>query len=598
MRGFKSKLILIALAVLAFSLPLPPLQQSLYDLKVPLRSSKAHFSAPIVIVAIDEPSLQALGHWPWPREQLQHLLKLVMNDYQATAIGLNLMLPENGSLEQDYALTTLLTTQSITPGVAFNLHEPVYSGYLNRGIKTEALNNWLQSQQALPYQAKGWVGLFYEMAKIERLSGHLNTELDSDGKIRRVPLFIEAENQLYPQLTLAMLYELLDARHAYADWIELLPKPTRQASVLIPFDFPFEQIPVVSAKALFEGSVPPNLLNNSLVLLGATAVGVSDLVSTPIANQLPSIYLQAYLLNAALNQRWITPPALERELTALGFTLWTLLLILLAPRLGSFSLFGLMTLALGLIWIMNLWQFVFSGVHWDFSPWLLLFAGQISWLIFQRYQFHAQRSQQIEAMFKSYVPPSVLQKLIKGEFEHLEQGERRKITVMFLDLEAFTQLAENSDPRVLTQLTRSIFNALTPIILEHQGTIDKYMGDSIMAFWGAPLADDKQAQNAVMAAVEMRNRMATQFPELGYGIGIHTGEAIVGNMGSDFRHAYSALGDTVNIAARIERQTRVYGHPILLSKETAMESGVLTKWVDDCQLKGKQQCVSLYTLVS
>lgn len=598
MRGLKSKLVLIGLALLAFSLQLPPLQQALYDFKVSLRSSEGQFSAPIVIVAIDDASLQTVGHWPWPRAQLQTLLSRLVEDYQSSAVGLNFLLPENGNLPQDRALADLLAKQPITPAVAFNLHERLYSGYLGQGIAPDAIAAWMQQNTMPSLAAKGWVGVFQELADSPNLVGHLNADLDSDGKIRRVPLFIRAENQLYPQLTLAMLYGLMDAKQDSTDWLALLPNDSVQGSVAIPYDFPLEQIPVVSAKAILEGTAPPSLLANALVLVGATAVGIRDDVSTPQANQLPSVYLQAYLLNAALSQRWIQPPALSMELTALGFSLWTLVLLLFAHRLRSFTLFLLMSLSLLALGLANVWQFVALGVDWDFSPWLLLFTGQFSWLIFQRYQYHAQRSQQIEAMFKPYVPPSVLQQLIAGEFEHLEQGERRKITVMFVDLVAFTELAENSDPQQLTQLTRSIFNTLTSIILQHQGTIDKYMGDSIMAFWGAPLADNNQAQNAVLAAIEMRRKMASQFPNIGFGIGIHTGEAIVGNMGSDFRHAYSALGDTVNIAARIERQTRVYGHSILLSKQTTIEAGVVTQWVDDRLLKGKQQCVSLYTLVS
>ncbi|BBP45092.1 adenylate/guanylate cyclase domain-containing protein [Thiosulfatimonas sediminis] len=597
MRGLKNNLVLIGLAILAFSIQLPTLQQNLYDFKVPLRSNESHFTTPIVIVAIDETSLQNQGHWPWPRERLTVLLKTLLDEYQATAVGLHLLLPENGQMQQDKILADLINRKPITTSLAFNLNDRLYSGYLNQGIPVSEMSP-LGFSPALFPQAKGWVGVFHDLATTPRLSGHLNANIDSDGKIRRIPLFIEAQNMLYPQMTLAMLYELLDAKQDPTAWTATLPKHLAVKSTLIPYDFPNELIPVISAQAIFAKTAPPSLLENSLVLIGATAAGVGDVVATPMANQLPSVYLQAYLLNAALGQRWLITPPLERELTALGFVVWTLLLILVAQHLRTFVLFGLMIFTLSVLWISNVWQFVSLGVHWDFSPWFWLFSGHFIWLVYQRYQFHAQRSKTIEQMFKSYVPPTVLHKLIAGQFEHLEQGERRKITVMFVDLVAFTQLAENSDPRELTQLTRSIFNTLTPVILSHQGTIDKYMGDSIMAFWGAPLADDNQAHNAALSALEMRRLMHEKFPNLGFGIGIHTGEAIVGNVGSDFRHAYSALGDTVNIAARIERQTRRYPHSILLSKQTALESGLLTEWVDECQLKGKQQCVSLYTLAS
>ncbi len=595
MLGLRDKGLIVFLSVVTFGLVYftnltLPLQQTIYDLKMQLRADEANFQTPIVVVAIDDESLQDIGHWPWPRSTLADLLTTLDSHYQVNHIGLNMLLPEATQPAEDLALSRAFNNQSITSAIAFDLEQNSHSGQLPLGLNSTP--NW----PARTTTARGWVGAYDLLAKSSPLFGHVNTHVDQDGKLRQLPLFIELNSAVYPQFTIAMLYNLLGAKVDPEIWLETLQPIQNLKNIYIPFDFPSTQIPVISAKRIFDETAPKPLLENALVLVGATSTGMGDFVSTPTDNQLASVFLQAYILNAAMTKKWIRVPDHSVVLASLAITFWTLLLLFLVNRVTTSVLLLVIGTTATLVVSWNIYQFIALGLEWNLTVWLTIFLAHTSTVLLVRYRYHSQKNKQIESLFKSYVPDKVLQTLISGHYEGLDRGERRCITVLFVDLVDFTSLAERCEPEVLTEKIRAIFNALTLIILENNGTIDKYMGDSIMAFWGAPLDDDYQAHNAVKAAMEMRQVIKQDFVGIEIGIGINTGDAVVGNVGSNFRHTYSALGDMVNVASRVERQTRVFSKNILLTQTTATACGYQTYWVADIKIKGRVQCEPIYTL--
>lgn len=595
MLGLKNKSLLALLSVVVFGLvfftPLTlPLQQSVYDLKMQLRAAVYELETPIVIVAIDDDSLQKLGHWPWPRSRLAHLLSVLENHYKVNHVGLNVLMPEPSEADEDVALAGEFNALRVTSAIAFDLEREVFSGQRPVGLKVPVVGG----ENTTP--AVGWVGVFALLSEAPGLFGHVNTLLASDGKTRQLPLFIELEGEAYPQFSVAMLYNLLGGKAGFEIWAETLSPVDDLKQVFIPFDFNSLQVPMVSASAVFEQTAPKALLENALILIGSTSVGMGDFVSTPIDNKLPSVFLQAYILNAAMSHKWIKEPSRAIELAGLAVVVWTLFVLLLAHVVSTRAL--LQVLLVGTIGIVawNVYQFVALGREWDLVVWLLLLLTHSVAILFIKYRFNTAKSKQIEALFKSYVPDNVLQTLIQDNYQGLDRGERRRITVLFVDLVDFSALAEHCEPELLTAKIRAVFNALTPIILKNNGTVDKYMGDSIMAFWGAPLDDEQQAYNAVTAALQMREAIGQHFLDINIGIGINTGVAVVGNIGSDFRHAYSALGDTVNVASRVERYTRVVHKTILLTQSTALACGYQTQWVADISIRGRVQCEPIYTL--
>jgi adenylate cyclase len=587
--GFKNKIIFVLLAAFALALPSGPVDTVLYDLKSQVRQQLSTLESPIVIVDIDEASLKAVGHWPWSRNEIHDLLFKLINEQHVSLIGLNLLLPQTTEKSADMALAEFIQQQPIVTALAFDLVQTQSTGELPQGIPL---------QVPISLKGRGWLGLYPLLAQSNPLAGHINTRVDSDGIVRKVPSFISAENKVYPPLALTMIYQLLDKELGLESWVEMIKPAIKQTELWIPYDFSPQALTVISAKDILANQLEASSLEDSIVLIGSSALGLGDVINTPVGTQMPGVMVQAYLLSAALNNTWIESRALNTEINALGIVLWTLVLILIINLLRTYQAVLLMITVILLLSALNLADFALYGIEWSLTPWLIVFLLHLIWLFYSRYQQHAAKSKQIEGMFKSYVPEKVLQEMIESGYDKFDQGERKKVTVLFADLVGFTSLAETMPPEALTKTTRIIFNALTHVVLENNGTIDKYIGDSLMAFWGAPLNDEQQASNAAAAAQAMQVALNDLPFDIEMGIGINTGEVVVGNIGSDFRHAYSVLGDSVNIAARLESLTRHYPYKILMGKTTASECAQKTQWVDNTQLKGKRLCIDIYTLSS
>lgn len=589
MRGLKSKLLYIALCVGVYLLPKEALELPLYDFKTQLKANEQTISSPLVIVDIDDDSLAEIGPWPWPRDKISELINKLHTQHQVSTTALNILLPEASNNDADLGLAQSVNTHRVVTGIAFTNEANHSTGHLPKAIKLPTdttKKSFLNS-----------IGLYPTLSVASGYSGHLNTLIDSDGKLRRMPNIIGSQGAFYPPLSLATLQQITNADQDATSWMSFVNSIYRQSEILIPYNFQSRQLTVVSAADILNNAIESTTYAGSIALIGSSSVGLGSIISTPLDRQLPSVAIHAYLIDAALSDKWIVFDDDKHALT-LGIAILMLLITLYCWHRAFFRSAILLNLSsLTLVVSMNIFDFVHNGHQWhviSLSSTLIISIIVMLGAITNRNYGEAKA---IRSLFTSYVPDSIVDQLVGGDIEKLQKGEFRLVTVLFADIVNFSALVDTHRASELTEKIRLVFNSLTEVVLKHNGTVDKYMGDSIMAFWGAPLEDADQAENAVKAAQEMLKRIHSLKLNISIGIGISTGYAIVGNLGSDFRHSYSVMGETVNIAARLERKTRELNQPLLISKETAVRLTTTQATLLTCaKLKGIEECVETYTV--
>ena len=354
----------------------------------------------------------------------------------------------------------------------------------------------------------------------------------------------------------------------------------------------------VSAVDVLEGKIPPEKIAQKLVLVGTSAVGLNDIKTTPVSPAMPGVEIHAAVLESVLTGAVVQRPNYGVVIEFSTALLFGLLIIAFAPRFGPISLY-------------------FYAQHRqliDFTYPLMSTTSIYLTLIFSSFVREQQQRKQIRTAFSRYMSPALVAQLAQSPEKLVLGGEEREMTIMFSDMRGFTSISETykSDPQGLTALMNRFLTPLTNAILNRKGTIDKYMGDAIMAFWNAPLDDKQHEINACGAAIDMLERIdelnaireqeaqdgGHVYIPLNVGVGLNTGVCVVGNMGSDVRFDYSALGDSVNLASRLEGQSKEYGFPIIVGSKTAM--AVKEKFaileLDFIMVKGKKEPEVIYAI--
>lgn len=565
---------LIGACALALALLVGLLQPS--ALQIPENSLRdallrAHASsAPelrVAVVDIDEAALQLLGPWPWPRERLADLVETLLLDQQAAAVALDVVLARPGDGTGDLRLAALAAHTPLVLAQVLDFAprvQPLQTGVLlgGRAASTEDATKTLR--------ASGYMGNHAGLAAA-RCVGHIGYVPERDGVLRHLPLYAELNGKLYPTLALALL-QCVNAAPAHL--------PQHRAGLWrLPFTQQPEAFKVLSAAEVLQQQIEPGLLQGRLVLVGSSALALGDFVSTPLAALTPGVMVHAAATSALLDASARSQP--QAPYGAWALLLWsslTVALLLLAlPRLPAWAGVALLC-AMALGWLgFTLWLGLGLDAQWPVAAplwayaWLLLVAVPFEWWQSQR------RSRRLLATLGQYVAPAVIVQIERQNLHHSLEPRHHLITAMVADMADYTRLTAQLPLAEAAALTKDFLSCLTGPVLASGGTLDRYSGDGLVAFWGAPLPCSQQADVAAAAALQMlealqrfnTQRRARQQPEVRMRIGIESGPALVGDLGTSFRSTYTAVGDCINHAARLESAARDFGCPVLLGPKAA-----------------------------
>ncbi len=624
--------------------PVEELRLRTFDLFQVLRP-RPQTSFPVVIVDIDEASLKEVGQWPWPRTTVADLVTRI-TQLGAIAIGFDVIFSEPDRMspavaEQSFrgldaetrAKLDMLPSNDQVLADAIKQSRVVVgqAGSPTPEPRTQAEMS-LQTGFAVvgPDPADDLIafpGLLRNILPIEQAAagrGLFSIRPERDGIIRRVPVVMEAQNILVPALSMEMLRVVTKASAILvrtnsagvrAVAVPGLEVPTdRNGQFWVHFNKSNPER-YVSAKDILQGRVAPDRLRGRLVLIGTSAIGLLDIKTTPVEAAMPGVEVHAQILESVLTKTLLNHPNYAIGAELIGAVLLGLAIIIVAPLLSPSVVVVLgVLLVAGLIGL-SLFLFVEYDLLIDFtypliSSWLIYLV-----LTFVNYFREQKQRQQIRSAFGFYLSPHMVEQLASSPEKLVLGGEERRMTILFSDVRGFTTISEHykDDPQGLTHLMNRFLTPLTNAIIERKGTIDKYIGDAIMAFWNAPVDDPDQEANACDAALEMQARATALNVELKQeaaanggvymplrvGIGLNTGPCVVGNMGSDFRFNYSVLGDTVNVASRLEARTKDYRLPLVIGSRTAerAQDKFATMEIDLIQVKGKKQPEAVFAVL-
>jgi adenylate cyclase len=448
------------------------------------------------------------------------------------------------------------------------------------------------------------------------LSGFFNMLPDIDGVIRWIPAVIKFREALYAPLSIVSASAYLNhpisvnvTDHGIEGInIGQLYIPTDElGQILINYRGPEKTFPHISITDILTESVPENILKDKIVLVGATAVGIFDLRVTPLGTVFPGLEVHANIVDSILANDFLYQPAWAAIFDIMAIIVAGLFLGIILPRAGVISgaLAGIFLFCGHIL----LCQYLFSS-----KGLILNLVYPLSVIVFvyvaitaYRYLAEAKQKKFIKDAFSTYLAPSVVSQLIQFPENLVLGGEKRVITALFSDVQEFTSISEKLTPEELVDLLNEFLTEMTDIILKYEGTVDKFEGDAIIAFFGAPNPLDNQAEVACRACIEMQNRLAElrlkwrteEKPELKMRIGLCTGPAVVGNMGSKNRMDYTMMGDTVNTAARLEAVNKVYGSFTLVGDSTYRSAGdnIITREIDSVLVAGKEDPVTIYEII-
>lgn len=599
-------------------------------------------ASPVVVVDIDEASLASYGQWPWPRTVIARLIEQIFQS-GAIVLGFDVIfaepdrtspgtiarnikgLPKNviAALEKlpsnDMVMANVIRRTRVVLGQAADPG----STKINRPGKQFKTPVAEVGGDPRPYLST-FKSLVPNLPILEQAAsgrGLLALVSEVDGVVRRAPAVFAVDNVIRPSLVIEML-RVATGKKAFAVKsneaginsivVGRIEIPTDGAGRIWVHYAKYDPLRYLSAKKVLDGTAPRHRLERKLVLIGASAAGLFDVKATPIAGRMPGVEIHAQLLETILAGSHLTRPnyALGAELFGLLFT--GIIIIVLVPMIGAWWTL-LVGVAMGTGLTGGSWYlYANEKILLDFS-----FAAIAVFLIYTLLNFlsYAREEagrQQIKNAFSRYMSPEVVTQLAEDPRQLALGGQNRDMTLLFSDVQGFTSISEKYDAEGLTTLINKVLTPLTEAVLRTGGTVDKYMGDSIMAFWNAPLDDADHARNACLAALgigaaiaPLNEVLAADARELGHeytpikvGVGINSGICCVGNMGSDLRFDYSVLGDTVNTAARLEGQTRTYRVANVIGETSFKKARDLAFLeLDFVRVVGKTQPVRIYTLL-
>ena len=641
----------LGLVLLAFLLPLRiwdprPLEElrlrgfDLYQNLEPRPTTER----PVVIVDIDEESVATFGQWPWPRTLIADMLHRLY-EWQAAAVAFDVVFAEPDRSSPTEAVKNFRNLDEGTRELLASLpsNDAIFAQAIAEGRVVLGQSGTHSSSQrsGASYPETGFASmgpdprrylvgfphLLRNLPELEQASagrGLFSIVPERDGIVRRVPMVMRAENKMVPALTLDLLRVatgsgaiLIRSNEAGVSSVAVpgLELPTDRNGRLWVHYNAHDKTRYVSAKDVIGGTAPPEKFAGKLVLLGTSAIGLLDVKTTPISAAMPGVEVHAQLLEAALTDSLLSTPAYAVAVEMTATVVAGAVLSFLAPIASALTLFvTAMVAAAAMIagsWIaFSRYQMLFDVTF----PLLAVLTVYMSVVLIGYFREQLDR-RRIRSAFAQYLSPTLVERLAKSPKQLTLGGEDRIMTVLFSDVRGFTTISESykDNPHGLTTLMNRFLTPVTNAIIARNGTIDKYMGDAVMAFWNAPLDDATQEIDACNAALDMLARVdalnaereqeavaaSLPFVPIKMGIGINTGRCTVGNMGSDLRFQYTVMGDTVNLASRLEGQTKAYGISIIIGSRTAAaaadEFALLE--IDSIRVKGKSEPEVVYTVL-
>ena len=559
----------------------------------------------LIYVTLGEKSIEENGQWPWPRDKIANLIWELRQE-GAGIIILPILFSEEDRFGKDQDLWDALNMNGVViaqTGSSQKTTTGVFRPVNMVGGNKDASNNLFTYNGMLPpiFNSDG--------------VGVINTAPEVDGVVRRVPLLINVQNELYPNIAVEALRVMVGVPNYYMkttpygiDSIRVKGFPIKRgiiktddrARLFLRWNTEIQTLDY-KADALYP-------VEGKTVIIGITAEGLANPLATPIGEKYPHEIIGATLSTIILGETVSRP--MWADLYELGAILAMGIIIVIAAALLPYMIiFGLMIgTGVGIIYGVG---YFFTKELWLLDPTMPLFMLTLVGLhgIFNRFVKEFQLKQQIKKQFGTYLSPAMVQKLQKNPELLKLGGDTRYMTFLFCDIRGFTPISEQykTNPQGLTELVNRFLTPMTDIIMENDGTIDKYMGDCIMAFWNAPLDVPEQEGKAVKSAVKMLEHLKVLNKELeldgmlpiNIGIGINSGSVVVGNMGSNQRFDYSVLGDAVNLAARLEGQSKGYGVKTIIGEDTAKEIDDMfaVLELDKIAVKGKTEGVKIFTVL-
>jgi adenylate cyclase len=629
----------------------------LYDAR--LRASMPRSMDPrVVIVDIDEKSLAEVGRWPWGRNKLAAMLDELFDRQKVALLGFDVVFAEpdessglqrlrelaqadlkdaagfrerlaqlQSSLDYDASFARALEKRPAVLGYYLTSERDARkSGVLPAPVMTR---DSLQGRPIAFYSFHGYGSNIPQLAQAAPVAGYFNSITDRDGVVRSIPLVAEHAGAYYESLALAM-FRLLAGHPAvepgfprehlvgrsYPGLESILLKlgPRQLAipvddkvAVLVPFrglgGAAGGSFQYVSASDLIAKRLPAGALKDKIVLVGTTAPGLLDLRVTPVGATYPGVEVHANVLSGLLEGRWLVKPDYAMGYEVVVLLVSGLALAFLLPTLSATVAVLVSAAVLAALLALNYFLFTTYGLVLPLASGLLMAGTAFALNMSYGYFVESRSKRELANLFGTYVPPELVDEMLKDPDSYSMKASNKELTVMFCDMRGFTGMSERMEPTQVQELLNAVFSRLTEIIRANRGTIDKYMGDCVMAFWGAPVETPRHAELAVTTARQIAQAVqaineehrARGIPEIGLGIGLNTGTMCVGDMGSDVRRSYTVIGDAVNLGSRLEGLCKVYGVDIVASESTRQQAREFS-WLelDRVRVKGKEQAVGIF----
>ncbi|MES2190000.1 MAG: adenylate/guanylate cyclase domain-containing protein [Pseudomonadota bacterium] len=612
----------------------------------------------IVIVDIDEKSLAEVGRWPWGRNKLADLVGELLDNQKVALLGFDVVFAEadessglkrlrqlaqqemrdqpgfaeklaqvQGSLDYDAAFAKSIEKRPVVMGYYFTSdRDGRVSGVLPPAVMGP------DSLQGRPIKFTSWNGYgsnIETIAQAAPMGGFFNSITEGDGVVRSIPLLAEYKGQYYESLSLAMFRALVglprvepgfpQEKFLSRNYQGLESILLRQGSktLAIPVDdrvatlVPFRgsggvrggSFRYISAADILAKRVAPGLLKDKIILLGTTAPGLLDLRVTPVGETYPGVETHANVISGFLDGKVFVKPDYAMGFEVVVLVLAGLMLAFALPLLSAPKAVAASAAVVAALVGLNFWLYLGYGLVLPLASALVMALTAFALNMSYGYFVESKSKRELANLFGTYVPPELVDEMVKDPDSYSMKATTKELTVMFCDMRGFTRMSESMEPTQLQALLNSVFSRLTDLIRSNRGTIDKYMGDCVMAFWGAPVDTPDHASLAVKTALEMTNAIrrlneehkATGLPEIGIGIGLNTGTMCVGDMGSDIRRSYTVIGDSVNLGSRLEGLSKTYGVDIVVSESTRrLANDFAWQELDKVRVKGKDIAVAIF----